>query len=445
MDTRRFVRSPRASQAPTLRRVNWSGVGVTALYGADYLAHYWVDNAIYDYAVDWSHRPLAEVFDEAFAAIGRRSRGFDILLDRETGRQQSPDPFSAEHPFDRLAIPVLHTVGWFDNLAPDSMRDYLALTGRKDRAGLDYLLADSVDHENYRLEGVPFGQEGLHDTNDEAIARMIPDYLGPALTFFDAVLAGDAGRLPRVRWHLGNDGWRESTEWPPAGARELRLYLAAADRAGEGPEGAGGLLTTRCDPAHSAATWLHDPGELVPSTVEDPFSFLFEYPDEREVERRPDVLTFTAAPADEPVDLAGPVEVWLRVDTSGPSMHVFVKLLVVAPDETVHMLTRGQAVVPEPDPDRHVRIDLNHLGYRQLPGHRLRLQIASSDFPLYVPHPGTADDAWLATRAATNKQVLLTGGAASSYVALSVVPAQDRRIARSASITGTSGRASALR
>ncbi len=87
------------------------------------------------------------------------------------------------------------------------------------------------------------------------------------------------------------------------------------------------------------------------------------------------------------------------------------------------MLTRGQVTVAEPDRDGFVRIDLNHIAYRQLPGHRLRLQIASSDFPLYLPHPGTVENPWLASRRVTNEQVLLTGGGRSSYLVLGVLPA----------------------
>jgi hypothetical protein len=412
---------PRVTSAD-LATVNWSGEGVTALYGADYLAKYWVDNPMHEYPVDWRRRPLAEVFEPGFAAIGARSRGFDILLARETGAQKSPDPYPGGHPFERVAIPVLHGVGWFDNLAPDSMRDYLALLERPQLAGLQFMVADSTDHENYRLDDVPFTEEDFHDTNDEAIERMIPHYLGPALEFFDAVLAGAApDRLPRVHWHLGNDGWHEAPAWPPPGVRELRLFPARPEGAAAGPEG--GLLLPEPEPSSGAARWVHDPADLVPSTVEDPFSFLFEYPDEREVERRPDVLTFTGEPADEPLDLVGPVAASLRVATTGPSMHLFAKLLDVAPDGAAHMLTRGQTVVRDPDPDRPVGVDLNHLGYRLLPGHRLRLQLASSDFPLYLPHPGTDENPWLATRTEPNNQRLLTGGERPSVVNLSVRPA----------------------
>ena len=65
---------PRVTSADLAFMDTWSGEGVTALYGADYLGHYWVDNPIYDFAVDWSHRPLAEAFDEAFDGHRRALR-----------------------------------------------------------------------------------------------------------------------------------------------------------------------------------------------------------------------------------------------------------------------------------------------------------------------------------------------------------------------------------
>ncbi|HMK93382.1 MAG TPA: CocE/NonD family hydrolase [Thermoleophilia bacterium] len=411
---------PRVTSAD-LAFLNWSGPGVIALYGADYLAHYWADQPIHFFEPDWSHRPLATIYDDAFAAIGARSWGFDQLIAQQTRGVPVIDPYRGSHPFDRVSIPVLHGVGWFDNLAPDSMRDYTALTSRPDKAALQYLDAASVDHENYRLEDLPYTPDQFHDDNDGVVRSMIPWYLAPSLGFFDAVLQGRLAEVPRVHWHLGNVGWRDAVAWPPAGARERRLYLAQADRAGHDPEG--GLLLAEHEAAATEARWPHDPGDLVPSTVEDPFSFLFEYPDERTVETRPDVVTFTTEPVAAPLDLVGPAAAYLRVATTGPSMHLFVKLLDVAPDGAAHMLTRGQTQVDEPDPDRLERVDLNHLGYRLLPGHSLRLQVASSDFPLYLPHPGTDENPWLATAGAVNEQRLLTGGDRSSYLRLTVLPA----------------------
>ena len=59
--------------------------GVTPLYGAHYLGEYWTDHVSHEWTPDWSRRPLAEVFDDAFAAIGRRSASFDYVLERSRG------------------------------------------------------------------------------------------------------------------------------------------------------------------------------------------------------------------------------------------------------------------------------------------------------------------------------------------------------------------------
>ncbi len=67
------------------------------------------------------------------------------------------------------------------------------------------------------------------------------------------------------------------------------------------------------------------------------------------------------------------------------------------------------------------QVYLGHTGYRVPAGHRLRLQVASSDYPLYVAHPGTSESPWFATRTAVNHQRLVTGGATPSYLSVTVL------------------------
>jgi putative CocE/NonD family hydrolase len=167
--------------------------------------------------------------------------------------------------------------------------------------------------------------------------------------------------------------------------------------------------------------WLHDPQNLVPSTIVDPFSFLFEHPDEGEVAARPDVAVFTGDPLAEPLTLAGRVVAHLRVGSDGPSMCVHVKLVDVAPDGASHILLYGQELVDRPGDSAPVHVYLGHTGHRVLPGHRLRLQIASSDYPLYVPHPGTSESPWFAVETAVNHQRVLTAGPAPSHLSFTVL------------------------
>lgn len=390
--------------------------GIPLLYGADYFAHYWLDKFTYEFEVDWSHRPLSEVFDDAFHTIGARASAVDDLVADSRGRTAF-DPFRDRHPFDGLSIPVLHAGGWFDNIAPDQMRDYTTLRARANAGSLQYLMMDSTDHENYQLGELPITPDNDHDGNDEALARMLPGYVGPAVEFFDVHLRGaDGPAVPPVRWHLGHVGWRASEVWPPPEAKEVRFYLTDLRRASAGPEGGG--LSSSPDRDPGAAEWTHDPADLVPSTVVDPFAFLHEYPDEREVEGRDDVLTFTSDELDAPLDLAGPVSATLGLGSSAPSTGVFAKLVDVFPDGSARMLVRGQALVTEPGDGRPAQVELGHTGYRVQPGHRLRLHLASSDFPLFIWHPGTADNPWLATSGVPSRQRLRGGGSQPSFVSV---------------------------
>jgi len=164
-----------------------------------------------------------------------------------------------------------------------------------------------------------------------------------------------------------------------------------------------------------------NPGNPVPSTVTDPFAFLREFPDERAVESRPDVLTFTAEPRSSPLDLAGPVRLRVHVGSSAASMHVHAKLADVAPEGSAHMLVRGQAHVQDPDPGGAVEVSLGHTGYRLQPGHRLRVHLACSDFPLYLWHPGTGENPWHAIQGQRNEQTLVTGGPEPSHLSVTVL------------------------
>ncbi|HXY72290.1 MAG TPA: CocE/NonD family hydrolase, partial [Actinomycetota bacterium] len=255
---------PRVTSADlgSTRVGTWWDEGVSPLYGADYFAHYWADRMIHEFEVDWTARPLTGVFDEAFEKIGARSTGFDMMLGRVPF-----DAYPDGHPFDRVTIPVLHSVGWFDNIMPNSMQDYTTLRGRPDRAAMQYLVADATDHENYQLSEVPITDSDDHNTSDADLERLIPIYLGPGLEFFDVFLRGkgDSANLPQVRWRLGHADERTGPTWPPAGAREVRLYLDRLGSAGDGPEG--GTLAAVASREGSSARWVHDPANLVPSTV----------------------------------------------------------------------------------------------------------------------------------------------------------------------------------
>jgi predicted acyl esterase len=101
---------------------------------------------------------------------------------------------------------------------------------------------------------------------------------------------------------------------------------------------------------------------------------------------------------------------------------LFVRLLDVDPDGAARYVARGQVVVDPAREDTPVRVSLCHTGYLLQAGHALRLHVAGSDFPEYVPHPGTGENRWLARETQTNEQTLRLGGDQPARLTITVLP-----------------------
>jgi putative CocE/NonD family hydrolase len=303
-------------------------------------------------------------------------------------------------------------MGWFDNIAPWQWHDHERLARRPDWARMEYLHIDAVDHEIYHHADTPITEATDHDVNPAALDALLPRYVRPALEFYDVFLRESRPPdFPKVRWRPVHGDWKSADEWPPPGAVERTLYL-----------GPGGALADRAPEAPSEVSWTHDPGDLVPSRVDNPFAFLQQYPDEREYGERADVVAFSAPPVDDPIELAGPIEVTAVVRSTGPVMDVFARLLDVDPDGGARYVARGQVVVEPAAQDTLVRIALWHTGYLLRPGHGLRLHLTGSDFPEFVPHPGTGANRWLAAQTRTNDQTVRLGGDEPARLTITVLP-----------------------
>lgn len=390
-------------------------VDVPWLQFAQYVAHCWTGAYMHTEPFDFSVTPLTEVFERFFDEVGERSLWYDLMIPRDI-----PVPVYGEgHPLRSRPIPTLHCVGWFDNLATLSMRDYMAF--RADSAARPYhhLHANSCDHENYHLSLVPIQPSDDHDSNDEALQRMLEGYIGPAIDFFDVYLSktAPADSVPAVRWHLGHVGFRESDTWPPRDTRAMTVYLQGLGGAAE----SGGFLTPEPPTEADTGEWVYDPADMPRSTVDDSFAFLFEYPDESSLASRPDVLTFESEALDEPLDLAGPIDLFVRVSSTAPTTDIYVKLCDRGPDGSVHQIVRGQGVLLAPGPSELCRIEMGHTGYRVRPGHRLHLQVSSSDYPEFPPNSGTTADRWTAVERVASRQTMHTDRRLPCHLSLTVV------------------------
>ncbi len=195
-------------------------------------------------------------------------------------------------------------------------------------------------------------------------------------------------------------GWRELGSWPPPGTGERRLWLAdgaslediePADDSGSG-SGSG-----------SGDRYRYDPADPTPSLGGPVLLEREPVIDNRALEARPDVLTYTTAPLGDAVEAIGPVRVELCVRTSSPHFDLFARVCDVdaggASWNVCDALTRVQPgrFAPAADNTLRVAFDLWPMGHRFAAGHRIRLQVSSGAHPRYARNPGTGEDLATAT------------------------------------------------
>jgi putative CocE/NonD family hydrolase len=193
--------------------------------------------------------------------------------------------------------------------------------------------------------------------------------------------------------HSGN-GWRELSGWPPPQTSEWRLWLGDGRQLRPVPpaDGEGGRDHYRYDPQHPTPS-LGGPVLLERAPVLD----------NRPLEARADVLTYTTPPLPVLYEALGPVRVELWVSASEPHFDVFARVCDVDRDggswNVCDALVR---VAPErfergADGIWRVAFDLWPMGHRFAAGQRIRLQVSSGAHPRYVRNPGTGQDPITAT------------------------------------------------
>ncbi|GAB3810514.1 hypothetical protein GCM10027605_48940 [Micromonospora zhanjiangensis] len=256
--------------------------------------------------------------------------------------------------------------GWHDIFLPAQLADYAALRAAGRRP---YLTVGPWTHGSVGLFGAAV-REGLgwlraHLTGDRAGVRDAP-----------------------VRIHVGGvgGGWRDLPDWPPPATR-TGWHLRVGGGLGPGVVASSGADRFWYDPADPTPSLG---GPLLVAQRAGPV-------DNRPVEARPDVLTYTGAPLTAPLELVGPVEAEVYVRSDLPYFDVFLRLCDVDRRGRSWNVCDGLVRV-EPgrfpaDADGVVRVpvELWPVAHRFAAGHRLRLQVSGGAHPRYARNPGTGE------------------------------------------------------
>jgi putative CocE/NonD family hydrolase len=211
--------------------------------------------------------------------------------------------------------------------------------------------------------------------------------------------------------------WREYPAWPPATMVQQRWYLQPG-------RGFAATLPAASEPDH----YRYDPADPTPSLGGTVTSGVGKPVfDNRALESRPDVLTYTSDALDEPMELIGPVSAELYVGSSVEHTDFFVRVCDVDPAgrslnvcDGLQRLFPGRPA-PQPDGTIKVTISLWPTAYRFARGHRLRIQVSSGAFPRWNRNLGTGESLATATKMRVAEQRVFHDPAHPSAVILPVV------------------------
>ena len=220
--------------------------------------------------------------------------------------------------------------------------------------------------------------------------------------FFDRFVKGQGGdrlkTLPKVTYYtMGLNKWQSSDTWPPAGVQPWTLYLASGGRANT--LNGDGVLTSAPPDKDQPDSFTYDPMKPVPShggnvcctgNAIQAGSF-----DQRQNEARDDVLVYTSEPFTEGSEITGPIVPTLYVSSDVKDTDFTVKILDVYPDgrafnldESIQRMRYREGYdkpVVWMEKGRVYKVTLQPLTTSNYfaPGHRLRIEVSSSNFPRF--------------------------------------------------------------
>jgi uncharacterized protein len=297
----------------------------------------------------------------------------------------------------RIDVPGLWFMSWYDVSVGPNLATYnhVRRTASPAVANQQYAVIAPTLHCSYKraTENTVVGERSVGD------ARL--DY--DALTFgwFDHFLKGDDNHLldtlPKVRYYtMGLNKWQTSDTWPPKGAQPLTYFLASGGKANS--MSGDGVLSLTPPAADKPDEFTYDPmnpvrsyGGNVCCTGNAVQGGAF---DQRKMETRPDILVFSSEPLKDAMEVSGPIEVTLYVGSDRKDTDFTVKLIDVYPDGRAYNLDEtiqraryrdgyDKQVFMEPGKTYKVVLGPMTTSNYFEPGHRVRIEVSSSNFPRF--------------------------------------------------------------
>jgi putative CocE/NonD family hydrolase len=336
-------------------------------------------------------------------------------------------PFSIAAMRDQVRVPSLNVGGWYDIFTQGTLQNFGAMrdAGSTPEARQAKLLIGPWSHVNYSsaVGDVDFGF-----ASTLAFMNLQTDMTGQTQRWFDYWLKGiDNGIMqePPVKiFVMGDNVWRDEQEWPLSRARSTPLYLRG-----------GGRLTAESPGDEPPDQYIYDPSDPTPtfggSLLIHPL-FGIGAKDQRAIEARADVLSYTTEPLAQDTEVTGPLLVRLWAASDATDTDFVAQLVDVYPDGFAPLIADGiiraryrngpQPELLEPGRPYEYTIDLWATANVFKAGHRIRLDIASASFPRWDRNPNTGAPFGADAELRPARQTILHDAAHQSYIVLPIVP-----------------------
>jgi len=347
-------------------------------------------------------------------------------------------------------IPIYFISGWYDLFLHGTLHNYAGLSARH-KSLTKLMIGPWVHGIGPRFSGdVDFGPTAAVDLlqeqqrwfdqvlkgKDSGILRELPVRL--------FVMGGGSGaRLANGRMEDGGE-WISTTAWPPPQARFRSYYLHGDGSLSRQTPGAGLPTEYAFDPRHPAPTiggQIDSGKDYSPDGPRDQRCNL-KIPgcnNDLPLSARRDVLVFQTLPLPSDLVIAGPVKVDLWISSSAPDTDFTAKLIDVArssaadpmgyamnlADRIIRVrasVNPAEPLLLKPGEIRKVTIDLLGVANRFQKGHRMRLDISSSNFPFFDVNPNTGETEGRQTHSALALNSVYHDAAHPSRLVLPLIP-----------------------
>lgn len=284
----------------------------------------------------------------------------------------------------QLQAPVLLMAGWYDPFLPTQLHDFEVIRQH----------ADSKISKSSRLIVGPWTHaDSVRFPDGSTDGDYRPASLAPSIDWFDRNLMGkneDTTVAPVKLFVMGENKWRDEKEWPLARTQYTSYYLHSAGNANTAI-GDGQLNVTKPTLSESPDHFQYDPRHPVPTRGGAMLGPRAGMALQNGIEARSDVLVYSSDVLKQATEITGLIKLILHISTDVPQTDFTAKLVDVYPDGRAYNISNGilrRAFSTEEQPVE-IEIELWPTSTLIGIGHRIRLEISSSDFPRYDRNPNT--------------------------------------------------------